>query len=1042
MNNAIARPRLFTALDDCPAGRIPWLVAAGGYGKTTLAVSYAQARGAALLHLAVGDAGLTAGELFFRLREQAVSVLGEAAEALPVLNPEYSASPEVFTRRFAEELVRHLPAQTLLFLDDLHRLDAEHPIHAVLAILTEALDGRLRLVIASRHEPPPAWAPLRGRGQLRVIDESMLAFDRCETETLLDSEGMGGTVGEQLLDSTRGWPVGVMLLLEHYRRTGALPDQRDARRPLADWFGHEILAPLDPDDQLLLRACALPAYFPVDAAAEATGVADAAERLARLQREHAFIFTEADGAGGSLCRFHDLFRDFLRREGEQRSGDAALAEANARWGRVLWQRGHWSEAARLFLAAGDDEALANGVKSVAGAMLQSGRGDTLFGWLQALPEQRRRADPILTLWEGMCLLLQDTAMARGLLAEAWEAVSEARDYAHMAIAWSGIVDSIWLEWAHVSKYEYWIDEFLRFEADFREHLPRPLWLTVLRGMVAALCYGRPLDPSLERWEREALSALSGPMPDNERVMLACQLLYLNTWQFGRRAGANRVMAVMDVQQDAVERASPLARCLWKTFTALCALLFDGDRERCLAEAEEGRALIREYGIGTWDCAVPPLHAALCFDDAEALADWMAWFMRTDCKAARPFYDTFQAHFLSGQAWLRGDVHEACAHAGESITVGERHGSVVISSGFRGLHAAMLAEAGDVRAAVRMAAAARRHSQGFPSDFLEVFMYLALARIPLYTRHPERALPYLRRAFAAGERQRMFFPLMVRADELSYLCALALAHDVAPDYARWLIRTRSLAPPADGALRRHWPWRCRIVVFDGFRVIVDGETRGESGRGRPLPRALLAWLVFAGPRGLSQERLAEALWPESGREKALNSLYVTVHRLRDRILDDSEAVVSEGGRVRLDGDRVWVDAWAFQAEAAEAGDEERRLADALALYSGSPTLPGVDPMEVEVWETALERSYERLAVRLGELLEARSAAEAAIHYRAALVHAPLSEVLWSGAMRSEAAQGNTAAVQRTWRELERCFERELDAPPSPSLAALYQQLAGS
>ncbi|WP_205599899.1 hypothetical protein, partial [Arhodomonas sp. KWT] len=102
MNNAIARPRLFTALDDCPAGRIPWLVAAGGYGKTTLAVSYAQARGAALLHLAVGDAGLTAGELFFRLREQAVSVLGEAAEALPVLNPEYSASPEVFTRRFAE----------------------------------------------------------------------------------------------------------------------------------------------------------------------------------------------------------------------------------------------------------------------------------------------------------------------------------------------------------------------------------------------------------------------------------------------------------------------------------------------------------------------------------------------------------------------------------------------------------------------------------------------------------------------------------------------------------------------------------------------------------------------------------------------------------------------------------------------------------------------------------------------------------------------------------------------------------------------------
>ncbi|MDZ7811513.1 MAG: BTAD domain-containing putative transcriptional regulator [Arhodomonas sp.] len=932
------------------------------------------------------------------------------------------------------------PEGTVLFLDDLHRLHPEHPIHPVLVTLAGAAGAGLRLIIASRHEPPAAWSRLRGQGRLRAVDEGMLAFDLAETESLLAAEGVGQKEAGRLHATTGGWPVGMMLLLEHHRRTGALPAPEQADRPVADWFVHEILAPLDADDRVLLRDCAMPAQFPPDAAAEVTGVADAGERLARLQREHAFVFTGTDAAGERLCRFHDLFREFLCREAGQRYGLEARQLAAARWGQALWQRGHWSEAVRLFREAGEQEALAASIRQVAGTLLQSGRGDTLFSWLMLVPEGRRRADPVLTLWEGMCLILQDTRQARALLATAWESVSAERDYAHMAIAWSGIVDSIWLEWAHVSEYEPWIDEFLRFEGKFRAHLPAPLWLTVLRGIVAALCYGRPQDPSLARWEREALSALSGPMPDNERVMLACQLLYLNTWQFGRRAGANRVLTVMAGQTGAVERASPLARCLWRTFTALCALLFEGDREQCLAEAAEGRALIRDYGIGTWDCAVPPLHCALCFNDDAALADWMAWFTRTDCKANRPFYDTFQAHFHAGQAWLQGRVHEACEHARESVTVGERHGSVVISAGFHALYAGLLAEAGRLPEALRLAARARRIGAGFDSDFLEVFLYLALARMALHGRRPERALPYLRRAFAAGERQRMFFPVMIRSRELSVLCALALSRDVTPEYARWLIRLRGLAPPREAWLRRYWPWRCEIRVFGGFRVSVDGEGRGEGGRGRPLPRALLAHLVLAGPRGLGQEELATALWPESGRTKALNSLYVTLHRLRDRILADPAAVVSEGGRIRLDADRVWVDAWSFQAASAEAGDDPEQLAAALALYQGAPELPGVDPMDAEPWQVGLERTYERLAVRLGGILEDQEPEAAVGHYRDALMYAPLSELLWAGALRSEAALGSVAGVRRTFRELERCFRRELDASPSSSLTALYQELA--
>src|SRR5699024_3683452 len=126
----------------------------------------------------------------------------------------------------------------------------------------------------------------------------------------------------------------------------------------------------------------------------------------------------------------------------------------------------------------------------------------------------------------------NTSAARELMSSAWEELSQTEDYVHLAIAWSGIVDSIWLEWAHVSLYERWIAEFERFETVFREYLPLPLWHAVLRGIVTAISYGRPLDPSLQDWEREAIAALScNSMADSERVMLASQLMYLNTWQF-------------------------------------------------------------------------------------------------------------------------------------------------------------------------------------------------------------------------------------------------------------------------------------------------------------------------------------------------------------------------------------------------------------------------------------------------------------------------------------------------------------------------------
>lgn len=1042
--DALERPRLFQLLNSLERSTVVWLVAAGGYGKTTLVMSYARSRDLPVIWLSVPESGLSVGEFFYALREAAIAALGPDATSLPVLSPEYVSAADIFVRRFAEQLSSCQEGAALLLLDDLHNLAAGDPLQVLIGLLAEALDQRIRVFIASRHEPAPAWVRLRSQGRVAFVDERMLAFEVEETAELLGRQGLPAAASEKLLPqlnaATGGWAVGLMLLLERWRRTGDLPAHIQRERSLAEWFMQEIYDPLAEEDRALLRSCAMPTLVPACTAAAATGVDDASERLEQLAHRHAFIFIDTDGQGAQHYRFHDLFRDFLRQRAREEESEAAVRSRSQHWGRVLWQQGWWSLAAPLLIDADDHEGLAEGIKQAAPALLQTGCGDKLYDWLLALPEAERRAEPELRLWEGMCLILHSTVHARALLSSAWDELAQRRDYLHMAIAWSGIVDSIWLEWAHVSEYERWITEFLRFENEFRAHLPPPLWCTVLRGMLTAICYGRPMDPSLERWEREALAALSADMPDTERVMLASQLMYLNAWQFGRRSGASRVMTLMQGQQEAIERASPLARCLWKTFTSLWALLFEADREACLREAEKGRELIRSYGIGTWDNAVPPVHCALAFGDQAALEEWTAWFLRTEPKAHRPFYDTFQAHFLSARAWLQGELREALDHAREAVTVADRHGSINISAAIHGIYAGLLAEAGEFVPALAESRRAREQQQGLPSDFLNVGMHLNLARIPLLRGQPRRMLPYLRRAFEAGARQRLFLPLFVRDEELAVMCALALAEEIAPDYACWLIEARNLTPPAEPALRQHWPWRCRLSVLGRFVVETQGQVNEQAGGGKQRPRELLSSLILAGPKGLAQEEMAGRFWPDSEPEQALNSLYVTLHRLRRGVLDDPEAVVSDGGRVRLNPDRVRVDAWEFlQLAARPQQAETKTLAAALDLYGGAAQLRGVDEIDLETWQIELAVAYEAIAVQLAGRQEADNPGAALPVYRQALAHVPLSEALWSGVLRCEAALGDQVALRRSFNLLSKRYQRDTDMAPPPALEKLYHSL---
>jgi DNA-binding SARP family transcriptional activator len=97
-------------------------------------------------------------------------------------------------------------------------------------------------------------------------------------------------------------------------------------------------------------------------------------------------------------------------------------------------------------------------------------------------------------------------------------------------------------------------------------------------------------------------------------------------------------------------------------------------------------------------------------------------------------------------------------------------------------------------------------------------------------------------------------------------------------------------------------------------------------------ALLKALLAAGPRPISLERLADRLWPGEESERSDSAIRVLLHRVRD-LLGDAKALRVEDGRVWIDQDRVWVDAYAFERyQEAAAGGSEEAFSRALALYS--------------------------------------------------------------------------------------------------------------
>ncbi|MDQ3531114.1 MAG: LuxR C-terminal-related transcriptional regulator [Actinomycetota bacterium] len=412
----VARPRLIQQLNAAlvPGCKLTLVSAPAGFGKTTLVsdwiahcAQYQPSTRAAWLSLDEGD-----NDPSRLLTHLVVALHGIDADigsdALHLLHNAPTLQVEPILTALINDVTR-ASEQTLLVLvlDDYHVIEA--PAHEAVTFLVDHLPSRLRLVVASRSDPPIPLARLRTRGELTELRADDLRFTPDESERFLNKV-MGLRLSTNDVDAletrTEGWVAGLQLaalsLQNREDASAFIGAFTGSHRFVIDYLVEEVLQQ-QPDDvrDFLLDTAVLDRL--TGALCDAlTGRGDGTGMLETLERANLFVVPLDDQR--KWYRYHHLFADVLRARmlSKQPERVSVLHQLASAW----YERNNFPEdAVRHALAAGDFERAAYLVELALPEIRRHRHDAMLLGWLKALPDDVIRRKPVLSVFYAWMMLV-------------------------------------------------------------------------------------------------------------------------------------------------------------------------------------------------------------------------------------------------------------------------------------------------------------------------------------------------------------------------------------------------------------------------------------------------------------------------------------------------------------------------------------------------------------------------------------------------------------------------------------------------------------
>ncbi|QYG95549.1 helix-turn-helix transcriptional regulator [Iamia sp. SCSIO 61187] len=395
----VGRPRLEAATSRSAHSALTLVSAPAGFGKTTLVADrWGEGPSTAWLSLDRGDDDLV------RFWTYVVAALATAAPDLSDDATGLLGAPGTPIEAVVATLINDLEtvaSEVVLVLDDYHVIE-QVEIHDSVAFLFEHLPVQVRVVIATRSDPPLPLAAMRARGELLEIRAADLRFTADEAASYLNGAmdlALGADDIEVLGARTEGWIAALQLAalsLQGGRDpTAFIAEFAGDDRFILDYLADEVLERQTPEIRRFLLETSILSRLTGPLCGAVTGLDGAKATLDGLDRANLFVVPLDDRR--TWYRYHHLFGDVLR---------ARLVDEDP--GRVPelhrrasdWYAAHDEphEAIAHALAGGRFDRAAALIERTAPAMQRARQEAVLRRWLEALPREVYADRPVLTVF--------------------------------------------------------------------------------------------------------------------------------------------------------------------------------------------------------------------------------------------------------------------------------------------------------------------------------------------------------------------------------------------------------------------------------------------------------------------------------------------------------------------------------------------------------------------------------------------------------------------------------------------------------------------
>lgn len=396
----VHRPRLTSILDAAGPGQLVLVSATAGYGKTLLLAEWVAGRSGDTAWLTLDDddnvdrrfwAGVLAAL-------DACPALHDTTSLQSLPLPERPSRDAAFLAAVVDAIAA-APGRVTLVLDDVHVLVHPDPVHGLAALVRDR-PPQLRLVLATRRDPPLRLDRLRLTGQVVDVRAAHLAFSCGEAAALLGASGVRVGPGqvEVLTTQTEGWAAGLRLVAISMSRGGDpevfLRDLVGNALALSDYLVGEILSRLPAAVLDVLTSVSVCEQVTASLAVTLSEREEAGEVLADL--EQATSMVTSYGAGRRWFRVHPLVRAQLRADLNRRRPDRS-ALLHSRVARHRAAAGDTVAALRHARLADDVGLLAGLLRAHGSALASSGHHAAVLDAFEALPPERRGEDARLVL---------------------------------------------------------------------------------------------------------------------------------------------------------------------------------------------------------------------------------------------------------------------------------------------------------------------------------------------------------------------------------------------------------------------------------------------------------------------------------------------------------------------------------------------------------------------------------------------------------------------------------------------------------------------